>query len=282
VEIYLAAFAGMLSTLLLAAVYLADRWEREPVELIQDAFLVGLLGQLVLILAVTAATGQVSWSGPWTLLTLGVAFLYLPFRLYRQREVDERFDGVVYGVALTAGAVCAIHLNNLPAVIEASPYADAIAPGDVPDLRDLLIIAAWPGFATELGQGLVLISAAILAGALLGTLQLRGWTPARTAALCTAAAVAVAALDWVAGGAWPIRVALAATAVTTGWIIKRRSVFRSRPQPAEGDLLVLGLKTVLVIFGAVLLATVLLRMASNPPGDPDPGLADRHTAGEPP
>ena len=82
-EIYIASFAGLLSTLLLAVVYLADRYEREPIELIQNFFLSGLLGQLVLILAVTAVGGDDAWSGPWILITVVCAALYLPFQLHR-------------------------------------------------------------------------------------------------------------------------------------------------------------------------------------------------------
>jgi hypothetical protein len=278
VEIYIATFAGMLSTLLLAGVYLADRWEREPVELIQDSFLVGLLGQLVLILAVSAAFGELRWSGPWALVTVGVAGLYLPYRLHRHAEVDERFDGVVYSVALMAGAVCVVHLFNLPRVVAASPYGDAIGPGDAPGLRDLLIIAGWPGFTAELGRGLVLISAAVLLGAVLGVLQHRGWPPSRTALVCTAVGLVVVTTDLAAGGSWPVRAALVAAAVAAGLVLKRRSVFRDRPQPTERDLLVTGLKTVLIVFGAVLLATVLLQAASDPPIAPEPGLThDDHT-----
>jgi len=213
VEIYIATFAGLLSTLLLAVVYLADRYEREPIELIQNFFLSGLLGQLVLILAVTAVGGEVSWSGPWILVTMVCAALYLPFQLHRQAEMDERFDGIVYAVALVGGATCVIHLNNLPRVIAASPYRDALAPGAEPDLRDLLILATSPGFTAELGQGLVMILAAVLVGAVLGTLQLRGWSPSRTALVCVVVALAATGLDLLTGGAWPVRGALAVMAV---------------------------------------------------------------------
>jgi MFS family permease len=265
VEIYIATFAGLLSTLLLAVVYLADRYEREPIELIQNFFLSGLLGQLVLILAVTAVGGDVSWSGPWILITVVCAALYLPFQLHRQTEMDERFDGIVYAVALVGGATCVIHLNNLPRVIAASPYRDALAPGAEPDLRDLLILATSPGFATELGQGLVVILAAVLVGAVLGTLQLRGWSPWRTAFVCVAVALAVTGLDLLTGGVWPVRGALAVMAVAVAAAVKRRSVFKGRPETPERDVLVMGLKTVLMVFGAALLAAVLLQAVVEQP-----------------
>ncbi len=281
-EIYIATFAGLLSTLLLAVVYLADRYEREPIELIQNFFLSGLLGQLVLILAVTAVTavtavgGEVSWSGPSILITMVCAALYLPFQLHRQTEMDERFDGIVYAVALVGGATCVIHLNNLPRVIAASPYRDALAPGAEPDLRDLLILATSPGFTAELGQGLVMILAAVLVGAVLGTLQLRGWSPSRTALVCVVVALAATGLDLMTGGAWPVRGALAVMAVAVAVAVKRRSVFKDRPELPERDVLIMGLKTVLIVFGAALLATVLLQAVVEQHYGPDDTVTQRH------
>ncbi len=277
-EIYVASFAGLLSTILLAVVYFADRYEREPIELIQNYFLSGLLGQLVIILAVTSVGGEVSWSGPWILLTMVCGALYLPFQLSRQTEMDERFDGIVYSVAFVGGATCAIHLNNLPGVIAASPYRDALAPGALPDFRDLMILASSPGFGIELGQGFVLIIAAIFVGAILGTLQLRGWTPWRTAAVCVVVALATLGLDLLAGGTWSVRGVLAVAGFAVALTVKRRSVFKDRPEPAEGDVLVLGLKTVLMVFGATLLATVLLQAVNEQPEVPDVTVTGRHPA----
>ncbi len=268
-EIYIASFAGLLSTLLLATIYLADRYEREPIELIQNFFLSGLLGQLVIILAVTSVGGEVSWSGWWILLTMVCAALYLPFQLHRQAEMDERFDGIVYSVAFVGGATCVIHLNNLPGVIAASPYRDALVPGSVPDLRDLVILATSSGFATELGQGFVLILAAVFVGAVLGTLQMRGWSPWQTAGVCVPVALATIGLDLLTGGSWLLRGALAVIGFVVALALKRRSVFKDRPEPAERDVLVLGLKTVLMVFGAALLATVLLQAVVERPENPD-------------
>ena len=277
-EIYVASFAGLLSTILLAVVYFADRYEREPIELIQNYFMSGLLGQLVIILAVTSVGGEVSWSGRWILLTMVCVALYLPFQLSRQTEMDERFDGIVYSVAFVGGATCAIHLNNLPGVIAASPYRDALAPGALPDFRDLMILASSPGFGSELGQGIVLIVAAIFVGAILGTLQLRGWTPWRTAAVCVVVALATMGLDLLAGGTWTVRGVLAVAGFAVALTVKRRSVFKDRPEPAEGDVLVLGLKTVLMVFGATLLATVLLQAVNEQPEVPDVTITGRHPA----
>ena len=80
-EIYIAAFAGLLSSLLLAVVYLADRYEREPIGLIQNVFLSGLLGQLVLILVIDRLTGAESWSGIWILVTVTCAAVSMPLQV---------------------------------------------------------------------------------------------------------------------------------------------------------------------------------------------------------
>lgn len=265
-EIYIAAFAGLLSSLLLAVVYLADRYEREPIGLIQNVFLSGLLGQLVLVLVVDRLTGAESWSGIWILVTVTCAAVYLPFQLRGQSEVDERFDGIVYSVALVGGAACVIHLHNLPRVIAASPYRGALAPGAEPDLRDLMILAGSPGLSAELGQGIVLICTAVLFGAILGTFQLRGRSPGQTAGVCALVALAVTGVDILTDGIWAVRGALAVAGVGVALAVKRRSVFKDRPEAAERDVLVLGLKTVLMVFGAALLVTVLLQAVVEQPG----------------
>jgi hypothetical protein len=274
-ESYIAIFAGLLGTLLLAVVYLADRYEREPVELIQNSFLTGLIAQLVLMLAVTSLDGAVLWSGWWVVITMVCAAVYLPFQLHGHVEMDEIFDGIVYSVALMGGATCVIHLNNLPGVIAASPYRDALAPGAVPDLRDAVILATSTGFTTELGQGFVLISTAVLVGAALGILQLRGWPPRQTAPVCVGVAFASTGVDLLTGGVWPVRGALAVVAIGAALAVKRRSAFKNRPEPLERDVLIMGLKTVLMVFGAVLLSTVILRAVVEQPDESD-GNATRH------
>ncbi|MEE4273874.1 MAG: hypothetical protein V2I67_19510 [Thermoanaerobaculales bacterium] len=264
-EIYIAFFTGLLGAVLLAVIYLADRWEPEPIELIQSSFLSGLIAQLVLILAMTLFGGASSWTGPWLLVTLTGIGVYLPYQLRRQPELDERFDGIVYTVAFSAGATCAIHLNNLPVALASSPYRDALGVGAEPDLRDLLILAGSAGFREELGSGLVVIATAVLVGAVVGILQLGGTPPGRTAAICGFAALSLGVGDLLAGGHWIVRFMLVVAAVGVAIAVKRRSVFRGRPEPAESDVLVAGAKTVLMIFGAALLATVLLQAAVEQP-----------------
>ena len=86
--------------------------------------------------------------------------------------MDERFDGIVYSVAFVGGATCAIHLNNLPGVIagvaiswRSCSWRCARLPRPA-DSRHIV-----QGLRTELGQGFVLILAAVFVGAILGRLQ---------------------------------------------------------------------------------------------------------------
>lgn len=273
--------AGLLSAVVLAAVLVADRYEREPVELIQDSFLVGLAGQLALLLARWAATGEAVWSGPWPLVTALAVACFLPYRLAREPEVDERFDGIVYAVATMAGAACAILVNDLPWLAAASPHRTALSPGAEPDLRDLLILAGDPVLGAGLGRGAVLVAAAVLIGAVLGVLQLRGVAPWRTAAACAVTATVAVGVDLASGGAWWWRVLLAVVAATVAVAVKRRSVFREHPQPIERDVVVLGLRTVLVVLGAALLAMALLQAVVDQPviEPPDPPGWSRDVTG---
>ncbi len=271
--------AGLLGALILAAVFAADRYEREPVELIQDSFLIGLAGQLALLLARWAATGEVVWTGPWPLVTALAVAVYLPHRLAREPEVDERFDGVVYAVATMAGAACAILVNDLPWLAAASPHRAALSPGAEPDLRDLLILVGDPVIGAGLGRAAVLVLASVLIGAVLGVLQLRGTKPWPTAAWCAATAGVAVGPDLASEGAWWWRAVLAVVAAAVAFAVKRRSVFRDHPQPVERDVVVLGLRTVLVVLGAALLATALLQAVVDQPVIEPPAPPGRVQAG---
>ncbi len=58
--------------------------------------------------------------------------------------------------------------------------------------------------------------------------------------------------------------------------VKRRSVFKDRPELPERDVLIMGLKTVLIVFGAALLATVLLQAVVEQHYGPDDTVTQRH------
>ena len=97
----------------------------------------------------------------------------------------------------------------------------------------------------------------------------------RTMSLCVhivislPVALATTGLDLLTGGSWPVRGVLAIAGIAVALTVKRRSVFKDRPEPTERDVLVLGLKTVLMVFGAALLATVLLQAVVEQPEVPD-------------
>ncbi len=62
-----------------------------------------------------------------------------------------------------------------------------------------------------------------------------------------------------------MRGGLTLTALAVALAVKRNSVFRDRPEPPERDVLLMGLKTVLIVFGASLLAMVLLQAVVEQP-----------------
>ncbi len=266
--VYLPVVSGLLSLVVLVLVYAADLYEREPIERIQNWFLLGLFVQLVLILIAEAVVGLDLWAGPWILITVGVAALALPFSLRRESELDERFDGIVYTVACLAGATNVIHMHNLPKITAASPFGSVLAPDAAPGLRDLLILAGSDSFAADLGQAFVILLTAVLIGATLGILHLGGRGAATVTAACLTIGLAVPGLDLVSGGSWAVRAGLAAAACIAAILIKRRSVFRDRPQNTESEVLVQAVKTALMVLGATLLAGAVLMAAAPSPDLP--------------
>ena len=196
----------------------------------------------MLVMITTVVAGQILWSGPWLLLTVVGAALTMPFHVRSLAEMDERFDGIVYTVAWLAGATCVIHLNNLPQVASASPFHDALRHGAMPGLRDLLIVGTSPGFAGELGQGLMMIMAGVLVGAMLGVLHMLGRAPGRIAAACAVVGLAAIGADVVGGGAWPIRALLVVAALALSVRVRkkytrfiRKCTRRSlQPSPSRG------------------------------------------------
>jgi hypothetical protein len=277
VEIYIASVAAALSTLVLATVYLADRYEREPIERIQNTFLTGLLGQLIVILSVSVLLGQVQWTGWWMWASVIAVAVYLPLQLRHDEEVDEVFDGIVYAVALVAGVACTIHINDLPQVIRDSPYSSAFVSGAAPDLRDVMIVATSAGLASELGEGLVLILCAVAIGWVTGLLLNRGWRAGRIVAVSVFSGIVILAIDQLTAGHPVTRLALFVLAVALAVAVKRRSVFRDRPQASESAVVTMALKTVLMILGGALLVMVLLQAVVDQPAPPGADL----TSGSP-
>ena len=256
--IYVATLTAGLCTLMLALVYLADLWEREPLELIQNAFLAGLGVQLVLVLGGHRLAGVEAWSGWLYLLTLAALSVVLPVLLVAEAEVDERFDGVVYAVAFTVGAAGTAHLFNLPGAAARHPESVILGGGETPGVRDLLLLITAPGPRGELADLLALLASSALAGAVFGTLRLhRRRLPHQIGGMLLAA-LAAGGVDLAAGGAWPIRAALAAAAVAATVALKGTSIFRRRPSPPEREVFLGALKSVLLVFGSIVMALALI------------------------
>ncbi len=256
--IYIAALTTVLCLWVLALIYLADLWEREPLDLIQNVFLAGLIAQLTLILAVDRLAGLESWSGWLYALTATALASLLPVVLAEEKELDERFDGVVYAVAFTAGAASVVHLFNLPGAAARHPELVVLDASTAPGFRDLWLLVSATGPRGELVDLLTLLLIAAPAGAVLGTLKLRGRPLGSQIAGTLVVGLALVAVDQAAGGWWPARLTLAAVALVTAVALKRTSVFRrGQPQP-EREVFLGALKTGLMIFGAVVLALALL------------------------
>ncbi len=256
--IYVAVLTALLALLVLAMVYLADFWEREPLDLIQNVFLAGLGIQLVLVLGGHRLAGIEAWSGWLGLGTLAALAVVLPILLAEEKEVDERFDGVVYAVAFAAGAASVVHLFNLPGAAARYPERVVLGGGETPGARDLLLLLSAPGPRAELADLLALLLVAALVGAVLGTLKLQGRSLRYQVGGMLLAAVVLGGADVAAGGWWPVRLVLAAAVVAVTIALKRGSVYRRRAQPPEREIFLGALKTGLMIFGAIVLALALL------------------------
>ncbi len=256
--IYVAVLTALLGLLVLAMVYLADFWEREPLELIQNVFLAGLATQLVLVLGGHRLAGVEAWSGWLYPVTLAALAVVLPILLAEEKEVDERFDGIVYAVAFAVGAASVVHLFNLPGAAARCPEWVVLGAGEAPGARDLLLLISAPGPRGELADLLALLLVAVLAGAVLGALKLRGRPLGHQIGGTLLAGTLLAGADAATGGGWPIRLALATAAVAATVVLKRKSVFRQRAQPPEREIFLGALKTGLLIFGAIVLALALL------------------------
>lgn len=113
-----------------------------------------------------------------------------------------------------------------------------------------------------------MILAAVVVGATIGVLQQRGWSQQRIAVAGIAVGLVTIGLDLLSGGIWPLRAVLAVAAVAVAVAIKQRSVFKDQPEAYERDVLVMGIKTLLMVFGAALLAMVLLQALTPQRGRP--------------
>jgi hypothetical protein len=196
-------------------VYLADRYEPEPLELVQDTFLLGALAQAGAILAVAAFTHRIGWDGWWIGGTLLGWCSSCPVTCGGSARPTSASTASSYTVSAAAGALCVIHVANLPTIATQSPYRTALAATATPDLRDLLIITGAPGFAHELGRGALIIALAVIAGGVMGHAHMRGARPWAASLVALGITVPVVAADVLSHGHGVLR-----------------SAWCSRPSPA--------------------------------------------------
>ncbi len=256
--IYAAVLTALFSLLVLALVYLADLWDREPLDLIQYTFLAGLGAQLLLVLSFHVMGGLATWSGWAYLVTLATLGLYLPALLATEQELDERFDGVVYAVAFAAGAASVAHLFNLPGTVASYPERVVLGGGAAPSMSDLFLLVSLPEPRAELADLLALLLVAALAGAVLGILRLRGRPLSQQIAGTLATALLLGGIDLLTGGIWPVRLVLAVVTVGVAVALKSRSVHRHRSPALESEKFLDTVRSALVILGAITLVLALL------------------------
>ena len=254
--VYVAVLTTLFSLLVLAMVYLADLWEREPLDLIQYTFLAGLGAQLLLVLTFHVIGDVGAWSGWAYLVTLAVLSLYLPALLATEDELNEAFDGVVYAVAFAAGAGSVVHLFNLPGLV--APYPERAVLGGTPGVGDLLRLSALPEPRGELADLLALLGVAAVAGAVLGVLRLQGRPLVQQMAGTLATALLLGGVDLLVGGILPVRLVLAAGTVVVAVVCKRQSQFRHHLPPPRSEVFLDTVRSALVILGAITLVLALL------------------------
>jgi len=261
---YVVAFSALLAIAVLATVHLSDRWEHEPVEVIQGLFVSGLLLQLGLVVGARVLGAAEDWSGPWMLLTLLAAALALPALALAQREFDEPYDAVVYAGAYFAGGGAVVHIWNLPASLVDSPYRSVLRAEAVPDARDLLLLLSSPDPIRGLVEWLFLLGCGVAIGGVLGRMWTSGPGMLRRTGACAAAALALWGGDVAFGGAVAWRLGLLVVAGGHALILKRGSPHREKPERLEADLVAKAVKTTFLVLGAVFFAMVVLVYVGGP------------------
>lgn len=254
---YLALFSALMVAVVLAAVVLSDRWEREPLELVQGCYSLGFMYQLLVTLPAAAWTRGDGWSVVLAGFAVLAAAVAVPLHMAGRAELDEPYDGIVYSVAFMSGAGCLVHLWGLPAVIGGSAHP-RLWSVDVVGVRDLGILLAAPAAGRSVLAYLVLIAAAALGGSAFGSLHCRGASRSSMVGAGAAVSLVVWGLNRALGHWWPVGVGTVLAAVAVAWALKRRSPFRAHAEHSEGDLVVKTVNSGLLVLGSVTLALVLL------------------------
>jgi hypothetical protein len=259
VIVFLVAAAALSTLLVLLAAWYSDRWEREPVSLVENVLLLGLAVELVVVLLARWWFGFESWA-EWALAgALVPVGVLLPSTASVTREVDEPFDGIVYSVAFACGSSLVLLLWDLP-VLARTASGEVLEPDVFPGLGDLAGLLLAPHVAARLGGHLSTLAAAALIGGLYGYLQARTPRPSRSALTLSATALAgvLGGLDLLMHGSAWFRVVLAAAAIATASVLKTASPFKRHPASRDGSLAVTSLRTALLVTGAAFLALCVL------------------------
>jgi hypothetical protein len=246
--------------LALFVAWVFDLWEREPLAIVERLLLLGIAAQVGLVILGKWAFGFEAWNQLGLLGAALPAGLLLPVATAGISELDEPYDGIVYGVALACGASLVLLLWDIP-LLAREVGAQALQPSVFPGIRDLALALRVPAVLERLVDHVSIVAVAALTGSVYGTLasdRAKRWRmPALVAAAGTLSA-ALAAGDWVLGGAAWFRVLLTAAAVAAAAAAKRRSPFRAKPEPAAPDVTLERVKATLVVLGACLLALCVL------------------------
>lgn len=254
---YLLLVSTLMVAIVLAAVLLFDRHDREPLELVQSCFSLGLLCQLLVALPVAAWTRGEGWGTVLAGFAVLAAMVVVPLRKAGHPELDEPYDGIVYSVAFISGAGCVLHLWNLPALVDGSVHP-RLWTVDVVGIRDLSILLTSPAVGRVALDYLALVAAAALGGAVFGKLHYRGKFSPRAVLLSAVTALGVWGLNQAFTDWWPVAAGTVAAAVAAAIFLKRRSPFRGDAKEPEEDLPIKVVNSLLLVLGSVTLALVLL------------------------
>ncbi|MCQ2273737.1 MAG: PrsW family glutamic-type intramembrane protease [Bacteroidales bacterium] len=152
---YILSLAILPVIVLAWVVYRQDRFEREPIRMLLKAFFFGaaaILPAIVLESVLSAFTPQIPIvSGAYTgFVVAGCSeelckLLMLRWAVWRSKEFDEYFDGIVYACFVSLGFAC---FENIAYVFQSDSYADALVTGSV---RALLSVPGHFLFGVMMG-----------------------------------------------------------------------------------------------------------------------------------
>lgn len=151
----LIALAVLPVVVLLLYIYIKDRYEREPLSMLLKAFFFGCLSVIPAIileglLSIFTPPFPIS-AGIYTGFVVAgaseelVKLLMLYWAVWRNRNFNEYFDGIVYATFVSLGFAC---VENIAYVFQAGDYFDALQTGTV---RALLSVPGHFLFGVVMG-----------------------------------------------------------------------------------------------------------------------------------